>query len=195
MSIVWHGEKLEIERHAAQIGIQWRLAGWRRQMMLVEWIFRLVYKPHGIPRWDCGHLKGKCLRLVYKPHSVHQQGFSEETTEGWGIIYLGGLLPIHSCDLPGTQMRRAASLSLLDLAPNGGCPAAALLHTPVVSYTTFSPLPRNAGLPRIAGRYISVARSDRLPRPGCYPALRSLEYGLSSMRTGRTAIPRPTWGA
>lgn len=148
----------------------------------------LAFKPHNIPRWDCGHLEGKCSRLVYKPHSVHRQGISEETTEGWGIIYLGGLLPIHSCDLPGTQMRRAASSSLLDLAPNGGCPAAALLHTPVVSYTTFSPLPRKAGW------YISVARSGRLPRPGYYPALRSMEYGLSSMRTGRTAIPRPTWG-
>jgi hypothetical protein len=36
MFIVWHGEPLEIERHAAQIGIQWRLAGWWGLVMLVE---------------------------------------------------------------------------------------------------------------------------------------------------------------
>jgi len=35
---------------------------------------------------------------------------------------------------------------LLDLAPGGGCLAAALLHTPVVSYTAISPLPL-AGFP------------------------------------------------
>lgn len=34
-----------------------------------------------------------------------------------------------------------SSSSLLGLAPGGGCPAAALLRTPVVSYATISPLP------------------------------------------------------
>jgi hypothetical protein len=61
------------------------------------------------------------------------------------IIYLDELLPIHSCSLPETLMRRAASCLaasfLLGLAPDGGCLAAVLLQTPVVSYTTFSPLP------------------------------------------------------
>jgi len=41
MFIVWHGEPLEIERHAAQIGIQWRLAGWWGLVMLVERLWEL----------------------------------------------------------------------------------------------------------------------------------------------------------
>jgi hypothetical protein len=36
---------------------------------------------------------------------------------------------------------RRQSLLLLGLAPGGGYLAAALLRAPVVSYTTFSPLP------------------------------------------------------
>jgi hypothetical protein len=97
------------------------------------------------------------------------------------IIYLGRLSPTGSCSLPGTLRRRAVSRpaesetsSLLGLAPDGGCLAAALLRTPVVSYTTISPLPR------LARRYVSVARSGRLPHPGCYPASCSMECGLSS---------------
>ncbi len=42
MFIVWHGEPLEIERHAAQIGIQWRLAGWWGLVMLVERMGMLI---------------------------------------------------------------------------------------------------------------------------------------------------------
>jgi hypothetical protein len=42
MFIVWHGEPLEIERHAAQIGIQWRLAGWLGLVMLIEWISTMI---------------------------------------------------------------------------------------------------------------------------------------------------------
>ena len=35
MFLVWHGEPLEIERHAAQIGVQFRLAGWVSLAMLL----------------------------------------------------------------------------------------------------------------------------------------------------------------
>jgi hypothetical protein len=64
-------------------------------------------------------------------------------------------------------------MPLLDLAPPGGYLAAALLQTPVVSYTAVSSLP-------LAGRYVSVALSGELLHPGCYPAGRSVECGLSS---------------
>jgi hypothetical protein len=37
------------------------------------------------------------------------------------IIYLGRISQCASCSLPGTKTRRAVSLSLLDLAPDGGC--------------------------------------------------------------------------
>lgn len=79
---------------------------------------------------------------------------------------------------------------LLDLAPGGGCLAAALLQTPVVSYTAISPLPSEQVSPgeKLAiRRYISVARSDRFPRPGCYPAPCSQECGLSSTQPGAAA--------
>jgi hypothetical protein len=49
----------------------------------------------------------------------------------WAIISLSSL--------PGTQMRRAASRPCLALLPAGVAWPPALLRTPVVSYTTFSP--------------------------------------------------------
>ena len=36
MFIIWHGEPLEIERHAVQIGIQLRLAGWLALPLLID---------------------------------------------------------------------------------------------------------------------------------------------------------------
>ena len=81
-------------------------------------------------------------------------------------------------------LRRA--LPLLGLAPDGGCLAAALLRSPVVSYTTFSPLPPQ-------GRSVSVALSGScLPRalPGILP------YGVRTFldaASGGTAITRPAW--
>jgi hypothetical protein len=36
MFIVWHGNPLEIERHAAQIGLQFRLAGWMGLLLLLD---------------------------------------------------------------------------------------------------------------------------------------------------------------
>lgn len=82
---------------------------------------------------------------------------------------------------------------LFGLAPNGGYLAAASLQTPVVSYTAFSPLPFTGltlmqGLSR-KGRTVSVALSDGLLHPGRYPALCSVECGLSSMCTWHTAVP------
>jgi hypothetical protein len=39
MFITWNGNPLEIERHAAQIGIQYRLAGWMSLLMLLDWLY------------------------------------------------------------------------------------------------------------------------------------------------------------
>lgn len=73
---------------------------------------------------------------------------------------------------------------LLGLAPGGGRLAAALLRTPVVSYTAFSPSPRE-------GQSVSVARSGRLPRPALSAAPRPMECGLSSTTPAR-GRGRPT---
>jgi len=99
------------------------------------------------------------------------------------IIYLGRLLPTCSCGLPEapalagkrTSSPGRISLLLFDLAPDRGCPADALLRSPVVSYTAISPLP-------VARWYVSVALSVRLPCPGYFPVSCSLECGLSSVR-------------
>lgn len=77
-----------------------------------------------------------------------------------------------------------SSSSLLGLAPDGGCPAAALLRTLVVFYTTISPMPTVTGR-----RFVSVARSRKLPHPGVSPASRPVECGLSSILQAR---PRPS---
>jgi len=55
-------------------------------------------------------------------------------------------MAIYLCGLPEVSSKlagRAARVSspLLDLAPEKGCLATALLQIPVVSYTAFSPLP------------------------------------------------------
>ncbi|GAP07803.1 hypothetical protein ATHL_02691 [Anaerolinea thermolimosa] len=108
-------------------------------------------------------------RPVYKPRSVHSR-------RRWAVISLGHRSPGGSSGLPGTLGRAALTpkgWSLLGLAPGGGCLAGALLRSPVVSYTTISPLPH----PR---RYVSVALSGTLRRPGCYPAPCPVERGLSS---------------
>lgn len=76
---------------------------------------------------------------------------SSRITPACVTISLGVPLPARSCSLPETYppeggRRRAASRfpretsSLLGLAPGGGCLAAALLRSPVVSYTAISPL-------------------------------------------------------
>jgi hypothetical protein len=109
-------------------------------------------------------------------------------------IYLGCLLPNSSCGLPETAVlsgRRTShpclfSLLLFDLAPDRGYLAGTLLHLSVVSYTTFAPLP-------VARRYISVALSVGLPRPGNSPVSCSLECGLSSPCQRQVAIIQPVW--
>ncbi len=39
MFITWNGNPLEIERHAAQVGIQYRLSGWMSLLMLLDWLY------------------------------------------------------------------------------------------------------------------------------------------------------------
>jgi hypothetical protein len=75
---------------------------------------------------------------------------------------------------------------LRGLAPSGGCLAVALLRTPVVSCTAFSPL-----LPK--ERSFSVARSERFPFPGVTRrcALWSADFPRPTRRW--IAIPCPTW--
>jgi len=68
-----------------------------------------------------------------------------------------------------------------------GLPGRRITTTPVVSYTTISPLP-------LVWRYVSVARSGRFfprgnPHPGRYPAMCSVECGLSS---ALKSTPRPS---
>ena len=87
---------------------------------------------------------------------------------------------ISLCSLPETLEERAAPSSLFDLAPDGGCLAAriaadagGLLHHlfTIAAFGTAMPLAR---------QFLSVARSDRLFRPGISPAPCPAEYGLSS---------------
>ena len=82
---------------------------------------------------------GSCLRSVCKPHFV--QPGSQVYTRGrhpcslaWAIISL--------CSLPETQAERAAPRLCLTLLPTGVAWPSALLRTPVVSCTAFSPSPR-----------------------------------------------------
>ena len=130
------------------------------------------------PRGDFDlSIKKSCLRLVYKPHSVQQR------KPVYTRRLLPGALPGRSsfCAVypelkegeqpPVCRSRHHPCLALL---PVGVAWPPALLQTPVVSYTTFSPLP-------LAWRSVSVALSSRLPRSGFSPAPCSLEYGLSSM--------------
>jgi len=99
------------------------------------------------------------------------------------IIPLGPLLPAASCCLPesfppGGAERREPRLPLLfGIAPDGVCRA--------------GPVARNRGglLPhrftltrREGGRFVFCGTFRRVAPPGCYPASRSVESGLSSNR-------------
>ena len=100
------------------------------------------------------------------------------------IIYLVPMLPLESCDLPGNlrgeqpvfQLRKA--ISLFGLASGVVYLASDVTIETVGSYPTFSPLPRHS-----RGCVFSVALAvSRINRnPGCYPAPRSLKFGLSSL--------------
>jgi hypothetical protein len=127
----------------------------------------------------------------------------------WMVIHLGRRSPCASSSLPGMILAVEAGAgsawtvgssdrasSLLGLAPGGGCLAASIAaraggllrkqpaavsgqaNASGIRSTTFSPLPgRWKHLP---WRYVSVARSVRLPRPGSSPAPRPVECRLSS---------------
>jgi hypothetical protein len=144
----------------------------------------------------CRHMEFP--RPACKPHSVHA-GFPAPMT-----ISLGCELPHISCSLP-----EAANLAVqvtsshlpwdylcLTLLQAGVTWPQALLPAPVVSYTTFSPLPYPSPLlnpldlgEAKKGRSVSVALSVRLPRPGGYPAPCSSECGLSSMARSHRGHP------
>ena len=110
------------------------------------------------------------------------------------IISLGGPLPARSCSLPEAQRRRAASRKqtrrLASFTPAWPCSrwglpgrgittvAGGLLHH---RFTLASVGTAQCTAPT-RRRYVSVARSGRLLHPGCYPASRSTECGLSSTR-------------
>jgi len=95
----------------------------------------------------------------------------------WAIIYLGPASPRGSCSLPGARGRRAASRpeglrSCLALLRVGVAWPPALLPAPVVSYTTFSPLPARTPAVCLCGPV------PGFPRPGVarHPALRSADF-------------------
>jgi len=82
--------------------------------------------------------------LVYKPHSVFWAGFLADLSPSGD--YLSRLARFRA--VPAAYPRlspkgdeTSSLLSLFGLAPDEGCLAAALLPSPVVSYTTISPLP------------------------------------------------------
>ncbi len=148
----------------------------------------------GILAWGaCEHI----FRPACKPHSV-QRGFPVYThplpklraglhpgPHAWAIISLSSL--------PGTyhprrgRTRRAASRPCLALLPAGVAWPPALLRTPVVSYTTFSPLPPplppspNGGGAGGEGGLFLWPCSGRSPHPGISPAPCPMECGLSSI--------------
>ncbi len=78
-------------------------------------------------------------------------------------------------------------MSLLGLAPFGGCLAA------LIAENAGGLLHHHFTLTGIR-RYVSVARSGRLPRPGGYPAKCSVECGLSSALWVRAATTQPACG-
>ena len=90
------------------------------------------------------------------------------------IIYLRLIFLISWSNLPIHQVTRTTSLNLFDLAPGGVYKLYLSKERLVVSYTTFSPL-----LAKTSGIF-SVALSVNY-LPGSYPALCSMESGLSSI--------------
>jgi len=79
---------------------------------------------------------------------------------------------------------------LLDLAPGGGCLAAALLQTPVVSYTAISPLPSeqvSRGKNCSSGGLFLWPDPTGCPVPGVTRrhALRSADFPRRSQRLRR----------
>ena len=92
------------------------------------------------------------------------------------IIHLGPPSPTASSSLPGSACGPRIA-SLLGLASDGVCPAAAVAIRAVRSYRTFSPLP--GALPR---RYLFCGTFRGLAPPRRYLASCPLKPGLSSRR-------------
>jgi len=125
-------------------------------------------------------------RPACKPHSV-QRCEPPEWPSFWAACHHAA-----RAAYPGLQPHcwsgeTSSLVSLLGLAPFGGCLAI--------------PIAGDAGgllhhLFTLTGirRYVSVARSGRLPRPGSYPAKCPVECGLSSTLTSRAATTQPTCG-
>lgn len=133
----------------------------------------------------------KNARLIYKPHSVQRRSrvLPLRWPSLWDARYRATLAAYP--ELEGIEQIPACTRHaspLLGLAPDGGYLAAVSPRTPVVSYTTFSPLLRFR-----EAVYFLWPFSGKLPRPGCYPASCSQECGLSSVRSRRTAVIWLTW--
>lgn len=105
-----------------------------------------------------------------------------------GTPPLGGSLAAYP-GLNGAGRSTPKGSPLLGLAPGGGCLAAALLTTPVVSYTTLSPLPENRAVTWSCLRSRRRSRSSggrflwpcpQVSPTGGYPAPCPMERGLSS---------------
>ena len=107
---------------------------------------------------------------------------------------------IYLCNQPGTasaetEMKRAASSSLFDLAPDGVCPAPFVASGAVVSYTTFSPLSQHPSNDAVG----TVCFLWHFPSAWIWPSVLPLlaeascpvESGLSSPRQG---AQRPNTG-
>ena len=84
--------------------------------------------------------------------------------------------------------------SLLGLAPDGGCPAAALLLTPVVSYTTISPLPAVHQCTAWAVSFCGPLPMD-YSTPGVTRHLAIWSADFPQPGSCRIAVIRPTWNS
>jgi len=145
-------------------------------------VLRPICKPHTAPlRGFCPVIIESVLRPAYKPHFVQRMEVGLRSEEGRPNAPPGrsSLWAAY----PGLLATRAASRPCLALLPAGVAWPPALLRTPVVSYTAFSPSPP------CGGSLFLWPCSGRLPRPGISPAPCSVECGLSSTRR-RSAGPR-----
>jgi hypothetical protein len=149
-------------------------------------------------------------RSSYKPRSVRRavsNRLGRSTHTVGAIIYLHPTSRLGSSGRPGARRERATPRpeglrSCLALLLAGVAWPPTLLPTPVVSYTTFSPLPesqsttwsRQCGLRcfRLSGGRF-LWSYPRVAPPGGYPAPCSRERGLSSdvLRQAQDARDRP----
>jgi len=149
---------------------------------------RKVDRPRRAGGWAWSSCKPRSVQWAV---SIRQRRTTHTT---WVIIYLDPTSRLGSSGRPGAQGERAAPrpeghCSCLALLQMGDAWPPTLLPTPVVSYTTFSPLPESQST---TWSRLSELRCIRLsggsflwpcPRvapPGSYPAPCSVERGLSS---------------